>query len=379
MLKEISKKQLLKNLRNAKIIIGNGFDLYCGLKTKYSDFFNSNQNIVEKLKGWIRRLKMMGIRTNYEEFEYDFLWPHEPICDNCTIWDLFFYLRSLKQNNLVNWCDIEEEIKLSIIGSENSIFKWKTVFSILKDGNIMTGDEGTEIERFCAGYSKNLFKGNSYKDFMEYLLEELKIFEKRFGVYVKEQMTERYNIMANDTIGQLAVYDFSRLSIDSFNYTNFHLRKFQHLKINNINGDCDNPIFGIDSSNINPDNDEYIFTKTFRKMRQSLFREKVYQNDVFENVVIFGHSLNEQDYNYFFPVFSKLDIMSSNFQGKIFIVYNIYDEKIEEQIKQEIILKFNKMIYEYEEYNSSKKAKRLVDILYANDKVIFVDIKDLYD
>ena len=34
----MDKKDLIKQLFNVKLIIGNGFDLSCGIKTKYSDY-----------------------------------------------------------------------------------------------------------------------------------------------------------------------------------------------------------------------------------------------------------------------------------------------------------------------------------------------------
>ena len=37
----LSKKEVINNLKNVKLILGNGFDLHCGLKSKYSDYFES--------------------------------------------------------------------------------------------------------------------------------------------------------------------------------------------------------------------------------------------------------------------------------------------------------------------------------------------------
>ena len=31
----LSKKEVINNLKNVKLILGNGFDLHCGLKSKY--------------------------------------------------------------------------------------------------------------------------------------------------------------------------------------------------------------------------------------------------------------------------------------------------------------------------------------------------------
>ena len=45
-----SKREIINELKNVKLVIGNGFDLYCGLKTSYSDYFNNDSSKNEKLE-----------------------------------------------------------------------------------------------------------------------------------------------------------------------------------------------------------------------------------------------------------------------------------------------------------------------------------------
>ena len=39
----IEKERFIQSLPNVKLVLGNGFDLYCGLKTKYEHFFKNDK------------------------------------------------------------------------------------------------------------------------------------------------------------------------------------------------------------------------------------------------------------------------------------------------------------------------------------------------
>lgn len=47
-----SKREIINELKNVKLVIGNGFDLYCGLKTSYSDYFNNDSSKNKVLEDW---------------------------------------------------------------------------------------------------------------------------------------------------------------------------------------------------------------------------------------------------------------------------------------------------------------------------------------
>ena len=106
------------------------------------------------------------------------------------------------------------------------------------------------------------------------------------------------------------------------------------------------------------------------------------QKSAFNNIIIFGHSLNEQDYNYFFPLFNKLKINTNEFDGKIIFAYYIYDTQKKEQIKKELFLNIAKKFSSYEKYyNNSNGESRLMEILHLGNKILFNEInnKDIVD
>lgn len=51
----IKKKAYIQKLDNILLIIGNGFDLHCGFKTKYSDYFNRDDKKNLVLKQYIEK------------------------------------------------------------------------------------------------------------------------------------------------------------------------------------------------------------------------------------------------------------------------------------------------------------------------------------
>ena len=39
-MKKVEKEHVVKKLNNVKLVFGNGFDLFCGIATSYSDFLH---------------------------------------------------------------------------------------------------------------------------------------------------------------------------------------------------------------------------------------------------------------------------------------------------------------------------------------------------
>ena len=50
----IGKNEFIKKLDKVKVILGNGFDLHCGLYTKYSDFYCKHWKKLHRIKKLIK-------------------------------------------------------------------------------------------------------------------------------------------------------------------------------------------------------------------------------------------------------------------------------------------------------------------------------------
>lgn len=90
-------------------------------------------------------------------------------------------------------------------------------------------------------------------------------------------------------------------------------------------------IFGIDNKNINPIDEKYIFTKSFRTLVNYSdccnSQESVTQN-IFDRSIsmvnFFGHSLGEVDYSYFQQMFDCYDLYNND-NLKLYFYFKQYD------------------------------------------------------
>jgi len=321
-----TKNEHIKLLKKVKIIIGNGFDLHCGLKTSYKDFFTTINDVDE--------IKKMVVQSN--------LWDNESIYsrksgtaysrlmnldiftgkafENFSIWTLYFVL-SFPKSSEKRWCDIEEEMLHSFENNRGS--DWNDMYIISQRKEIFYNRPAKNI--ICANYMKKNYGEQNQDEFYGNLLSQLEIFEKQFGEYVNSQIfiCGNYKDRANEFIESFSIPNEEIISIDSFNYSNL---EYLHKNVlRNINGDIDAPIFGIDSSKIKITNPAYIFTKTSRRLIQDTTKVNFDEIVDFQNVFIYGHSLNEQDYSYFFPIFDYLRLDDSSRSTNIIFAYSEYN------------------------------------------------------
>lgn len=95
-------------------LIGNGFDLYLGLKTSYKDFFKKNLLNEERkeIKKFIKELTENYEENSYKELEDKIL---EKI-DKIKNYNLFLlYLLFEENNEIEQWNDVEKKIFPSVI------------------------------------------------------------------------------------------------------------------------------------------------------------------------------------------------------------------------------------------------------------------------
>lgn len=389
----IAKNEVVKSLKNVKLVIGNGFDLYCHLKTSYADYFLFDNNKNNYFKNWIatfgeRARHYVDLRTvNHREFWIDFKnW------DIVNVWDFFFFLVSQEKDVDITkwrWCDIESKIEesLSDPSCREDNYKWELVYNLLFQKN------GTDYDTFetcvlaSVVYRKNGEKIFSSKnEFYEFLLQQLKLFEKDFGLYIYHQhvndsMRFYGQIIKNSLFKADSRSTIERLcdpknlvSIDSFNYDSVDIPELENI-FHNINGDIDAPIFGIDSSKFRVDDPRNIFSKTNRRMELDMMEDYTFEPDIFDNLIIFGHSLNPADYSYFFSVFDKIEITNLGKDTKIIFAFSIYDENRREQIKSGLRKAVFRLFHDYSIYKGNETfANRLLDALTTQGKVLMFEI-----
>ena len=367
-------------------ILGNGFDLYLGLKTRYSDYFK-NRKISEEFFEKIKSIFKNSIgsynydaRTKvYAVFDYDetllkmqIIQLYKDIEKNL----FYLYLIFLKKCDL-NWNEVESNI-LPFIRDTSKIFK-------LKMETILGNIEKNEMYKYLL-IAKVIIKDRKNLSFLDFMMEQLNLFEKDFGNYIgsleiKEENKNRlinifrttcrkkiinfnYSIFLQDLIDRYKDIAFSEIEI---------ARRIKPIEsIVNIHGDFKNPIFGIDS--LNSEEQFQNFTKTSR----------ILDNDTIENfelpkpeklgtINFFGHSLSEADYSYFQSLFDYYDIYSSNI--KLNFMYSEYDKNDLTRAKRETHNNVVKLMNNYgEKLENKDKGKNLLHKLLIENRIKLINV-----
>ena len=367
-------------------ILGNGFDLYLGLKTRYSDYFK-NRKISEEFFEKIKSIFKNSIgsynydaRTKvYAVFDYDetllnmqIVQLYKDIEKNL----FYLYLIFLKKCDL-NWNEVESNI-LPFIRDTSKIFK-------LKMETILGNIEKNEMYKYLL-IAKVIIKDRKNLNFLDFIMEQLNLFEKDFGNYIgslelkgesknrlinifrttcrKKIINFNYSIFLQDLIDRYKDIAFSEIEI---------ARRIKPIEsIVNIHGDFKNPIFGIDS--LNSEEQFQNFTKTSR----------ILNNDTIENfelpkpeklgtINFFGHSLSKADYSYFQSLFDYYDIYSSNI--KLNFMYSEYDKNDLTRAKRETHNNVVKLMKNYgEKLENKDKGKNLLHKLLIENRIKLINV-----
>lgn len=364
------------------LILGNGFDLHCGLKSAYKDFFRST---ILDTTGEQFNLKRMraGVSGFWETL-------------------LFVYYKNSGKTDY-NWCDIETIIRDTVLTIGSTGFKLNAL-GIVRQGKdpkyavTIPNDPITEfLYQKCISIYYNsyysFFQNNTYSDnelhslLINHILQELHKFERRFCKYIKdnivnpnnekeyntkyivnamnllktltgftdiqyetiddiiERQEEVYWEQLSSNTSQLARKEINVLSqeftylhsinILSFNYTAL----FDILEVespclyNNVHGklcmnkcaeNCStsNIIFGIDDTIVQSQDENFEihkFSKTYRKMLYANAETRVLPTkDNPLEIKFYGHSLSEADYSYFQSIFDYYNLYENSKVSLIF-------------------------------------------------------------
>ena len=164
--------------------------------------------------------------------------------------------------------------------------------------------------------------------------------------------------------------------INNFNYTDLSAISDS---VWFINGDTSNPIFGVDLPESKPDDKKYVYTKTYRRLELTGNKSYYPKTKDFSKVIVLGHSLNEQDYSYFFSLFNRLGLSNERNSGKkgytVEFVYYKHNNKSSFEVRKETVSRALKMFYEYNKQVLHEDNFRLMDILYSSKAITFKEIE----
>ena len=316
------------------IVLGNGFDLKCGVRSTYTDFFDAriSKEVEEKLESFFTKLDLSfsyrSLSFNQDE-EYDGYKIHENVYNlitdaKLTFWDLLFVAnKDLKpirnwHNVEQNMLDILKEIDLSKNYSNIGQHMTKGIPGLRRE--LKSSIQISLLKcSILAYYVIPKERYRSKKNLDDFLLSELIEFESSFSNYLEDKIleTNEYSHISELLIRKIIGEDNSIDDVEalSFNYTE---PRCLRNKITNVHGKLGNKniIFGIDQDEISPSSLIYKYTKTFRKMVQINKNkgDSVYinnKNDL-KNIFFYGHSLSVLDYSYFQSIFDYYNLFDSN-------------------------------------------------------------------
>lgn len=376
--------ELINGLKDVKLVIGNGFDLYRVMLTKYSDFFKTNEEKYNNIHTWLEKFKGVNGYTFLVEDCHLTVWRELEDFDDITAWDVLFCIISSRISHNPTeqwrWCDVEQEMakwlskndEVNIKGTTIRNPNWKTIFNLIQYRKNVPEDWAYALVAFILKkHDSKIF--NSEKEFYKFLLDQLKEFEIKFGEYIYN-ISKKPKFSAKTAIKKICNVK-NIVSIDTFNYDELNCKDLDKI-VNHINGDYRLPIFGIDSDLFNHNDPQYIFTKTYRRMTS----DTVSSNEEigFKNLVVFGHSLNEEDYSYFFSIFDRMGISDVNSNSKVVFAYSIYDDNKRKEIKSEQVINISRLFQTYSMYKSANgNTSRLLERLTSQGRILLHEVNNL--
>lgn len=353
------------------IILGNGFDLTCGLKSKFSDFYRN------------RTRGTFSIESIPE--------------DERNVWDLVL---SEKGQNDPLWCDIESLISVYVFQEDGFGSRLDRMFSMtglsidpLNPNQPLRPKD--DLYEFVSTRLKQ--EVVSQEELTGFLLSSLKEYARIFASYLKEQVNEdeSYKEMAHANFAAIrddCIKNSQQLDYDSsvlnFNYTSPFKPEELGLGIldaRNVHGllGRTETIFGIDGKDVAEDDLALPFTKTYRLMSLEPYESetvKLCDSDT-SYIKIFGHSLSRADYSYFQSIFDTVNLYGGD--TKLVFMYKNYPNKqdgsVDEQaIREELYSRISHLLIEYGNTLDNKDhGKNLMHKLLLEQRLLIkrLDVK----
>ena len=359
------------------IIIGNGFDLSCGLPSGFLSFFNPR----------LEKLKMLDGSTSGE------------LVGRCrdlglTAWDMLLATirKRLEGADLGNWCDVESDISMVVLDAGwddagidpaftlpsahvlSDCLQWlgadgKTKRMIidyepgmsevdenseydflltsqgldLASGALCDGDVAAIAEYLKAAYNQGEW---TIEGVLALLLAELNELEKQFSDYLTDALRNHpgYYPESASLLKTLVEYDNRKSTLGgasstvlNFNYTTpgkCECSSGRELDLLNVHGKLGGDIvFGIDGAGCMDESSAVMFTKTYRLLgfqRAAASRPVAYGEarldgglcPVTAAIKVYGYSLSNADYSYFQSIFDIVNLYGSSV--KLYFFYSNY-------------------------------------------------------
>ena len=321
------------------LIIGNGFDLACGLKSSFADFFAPRIEAILKKSteegSSVYAAQMLASATN--DLGY-------------TVWDLVVIKRTKNLSAVdrgILWADFESMIEEQLVmrSSRAGLSKRNLIDQMADDVSDRFSSKSSSISKRKVLNAEAAYLANelghrsiSNEEAHQFYYDELKRLEAQFLDYLKAEVVENragYLVRAQRLLDILIDQSeseksssVSTISLLNFNYTDPTMG-YHDVNLTNIHGSLrlGEVVMGVDGRELIDVDRTMPFTKTYRLMtlpplkRGALVHSDAYLSGKTTVVKFFGHSLARADYSYFQALFDGLDLYS----GAIRLVFYCRD------------------------------------------------------
>lgn len=277
--------------KNFLLIIGNGFDIELGLRTKYSDFIQSP--IYKRYEDELQ--DMFSFKTDYS-IEYD------------TEFNIFSYFRNICKSQ--NWIDLEKEI---------GILATRKILVFVQNSERQTRLRVKSTEPMMRSFEALRMCLNEY-------ISELDIPAKK-----RNYASELLKIIATEPRDNVQIVTFNYTSIDTASGLDIKV-PVHHIHGKISGGKESSLILGVQDDIEIDKSYSYIIKSHSPYYHSSRIIDLLEEAD---EVIFFGHSLGETDYPYFSEFFQfqckriepekrkKIRIFTYNENSRLDILYQL--------------------------------------------------------
>lgn len=393
------------------LIIGNGFDLACGLKSKYTDFFETIEFRKKEQNYWyyiFDSLKNNNLFSSYEWADIELQILRQ--LKNIEILYQNDFIRSLEAQKYVG--TLETEINLMITKrnlNDVTFISLMITYLGLRETNHSTIPEtlseahdiifrhltlleddfkdflSKQIDTAEAKIDHYLISGSNNNSHHNYYPKAFLLLYHLFAWYPRAPLSEKckelnLKLSYEETIlfnGKISLIRDDKIIIAendllSFNYT----VPYRYMDICNIHGSLQNGaiIFGIDYEKVISTfkNPPVRFTKSYRIIKNN-FHPNFDLTKRYDSILFFGHGLGEADYSYFQSIFDSIDLYHSKTK-LVFFWYN-YTNNSDEIIYDDLISRVFKLLERYGlTFANKAHGINLLTKLQLEERIIFEKI-----
>lgn len=355
------------NINSAIAIIGNGFDLHLGLKSRIKDFLET------------RIFEFDGDKYNYSGINLLFLLLYYRFFASG---EYDYYIFRRVENSNPSWVDVEGFLKKIATEEKTREFLYDiygSYASIYYPVKYVDSSLSNAIFELFTIRKPSLSGSNSVVD--KILLDDLIEFETLFKKYMNSQVTN-YKVYKSESDKFIRKIIQQVLGCDNKIQPIIYLYNFNYTTINslitvssNVHGSLGKQIvIGYDSTESSSKDEIFELSKDWQKI--NVESDIDLRHIQAKDIIFYGHSLGEQDYPYFFEIFDSTGLLSEKSNT---IVYFCYSEFGDKQEQKDFLINYRigiaKLLNAYERYkNGNDRRNTIVTKLKSQNRLRIIKI-----